>query len=227
MASDSILTVNRALLLLLLSVSCCAPPARAAESTAGLKVLPAPKEVRMLEGKFAMQPSIDILITHPEDGLAAETLRDEVLERSGVKLAIATATAAPKTSIQILLGRLADRNIQRYLQSADVRTGTELGDQGYVLRVTAGGVLAAASSGQGVFYAVQTLRQLLHSEGKSLYAPALVIRDWPSMEWRGVQDDISRGPIPTLDYLKKQVRTLAEYKINLLALNMEHVFDFQ
>ena len=47
------------------------------------------------------------------------------------------------------------------------------------------------------------------------------------MEWRGVHDDISRGPIPTLDYMKKQIRMLAAYKVNLLALYMEHVFDFK
>jgi hypothetical protein len=46
------------------------------------------------------------------------------------------------------------------------------------------------------------------------------------MEWRGVQDDISRGPIPTQGFMKGQIRTLAEYKVNLLALYMEHVFDF-
>jgi hypothetical protein len=77
---------------------------------------------------------------------------------------------------------------------------------------------------------VQTLRQLLRGEGsggKTLAIPSLVIRDWPSMEWRGVSDDISRGPIPTIDYLKMQIRTLAEYKINLVGFNLEHVFDFQ
>ncbi len=42
-----------------------------------------------------------------------------------------------------------------------------------------------------------------------------------------MSDDISRGPIPTVDYLKMQIRTLAEYKINLLGFNMEHVFDFR
>jgi len=47
------------------------------------------------------------------------------------------------------------------------------------------------------------------------------------MEWRGVSDDISRGPIPSLAYLKTQIRTLAEYKINLVGFNMEHVFNFQ
>ena len=47
------------------------------------------------------------------------------------------------------------------------------------------------------------------------------------MQWRGVHDDISRGPILTMDYFKKQIRVLSSYKINLLALYMEHVFDFQ
>ena len=96
-----------------------------------------------------------------------------------------------------------------------------------MIRVTDSGVLVAGRTAQGLFYGVQTLRQLLRAEGKTLCCPAVSIRDWPSMEWRGVQDDISRGPIPTLDYLKMQIRTLAEYKINLFGFNMEHVFDFQ
>ena len=41
-----------------------------------------------------------------------------------------------------------------------------------------------------------------------------------------MQDDISRGPIPTQDFMKRQIRTLAGYKVNLFALYMEHVFDF-
>jgi hypothetical protein len=41
---------------------------------------------------------------------------------------------------------------------------------------------------------VQTLRQLLRQDGKRLLCPAIAIRDWPGLEWRGVQDNISRGP---------------------------------
>jgi len=33
-------------------------------------------------------------------------------------------------------------------------------------------------------------------------------------------------PIPTEDFMKRQIRTLAGYKVNLFALYMEHVFDF-
>ena len=222
----------------LISLAClsCLPLASHAQvndAVRALKILPAPKEVRMAEGRIMIKPSTTILISNSEDRTAAETLQKEIHDRTGIKLSIDFATAAPKTTGHISLGRLTDRGLRSYLESQGVKAdelgSRDLDKQGYVIRVTDSGVLVAGRTGQGLFYGVQTLRQLLRSEagGKTLVVPALVIRDWPSMEWRGVSDDISRGPIPTLDYLKMQIRTLAEYKINLLGFNMEHVFDFQ
>jgi len=224
----------------LLSLAClaCLPLAshsQVNDAARALKLLPAPKEVRIAEGRIVIKPSTTILISNPEDRTAAETLQKEIHDRAGMMLPIHLVTAAPKTTGHISLGRLTDRGLQSYLESQGVKTGDDLGShnldkQGYVIRVTDSGVLVAGRTAQGLFYGVQTLRQLLRPEGpggKLLAMPALVIRDWPSMEWRGVSDDISRGPIPTVDYLKMQIRTLAEYKINLLGFNMEHVFDFQ
>ncbi len=184
---------------------------------------------------MVIKPSTTILIGNTEDRTAAETLQKEIQDRTGMKLSIKEVTAAPKTTGHISLGRLTDRGLRGYLESQGVKVGGESGNEGldrqaYVVRVTESGVLVAGRTGQGLFYGVQTFRQLLRSEGsggKALAVPAVVIRDWPSMEWRGVSDDISRGPIPTIDYLKMQIRTLAEYKINLVGFNMEHVFDFK
>ncbi len=216
----------------------CLPLASHAQVNAAvraLKVLPAPKEVRMTEGRIVIKPSTTILISNAEDRTVAETLQKEIHDRTGMKLPIETVAAVPKTTGHISLGRLTNRGLRSYLESQGVKVGDDLGShdldkQGYVIRVTDSGVQVAGRTAQGLFYGVQTLRQLLRPEGpggKTLAVPALVIRDWPSMEWRGVSDDISRGPIPTLDYLKMQIRTLAEYKINLLGFNMEHVFDFK
>jgi hexosaminidase len=217
---------------ILISFACLslAVHAQANDAIRALKILPAPKEVRIAEGRIVIKPSTTILISNPEDRTAAESLQKEIHDRTGMKLSIESVTAAPKTTGHISLGRLTDRGLRSYLESQGVRVGDDLGSQGYVIRATDSGVLVAGRTAQGLFYGVQTLRQLLRPEGpggKTLAIPALVIRDWPSMEWRGVSDDISRGPVPTLDYLKMQIRTLAEYKINLLGFNMEHVFDFQ
>jgi hexosaminidase len=230
----------------LVSVS-LASYAQVNDASRSLKVLPAPKEVRMGEGKFEIKPSTTILISNSEDRIAAEMLQTEIHDRAGLKLAIEHVTAAPRTTGNISLGRLTDRGLQAHLETQGIKSENDLGSQGYVLRVTPSGVIVAGRSAQGLFYGAQTLRQLLREQEEGgaganaalasragvpapheqLAIPSLTIRDWPSMEWRGVQDDISRGPILTLDYLKMQIRTLAEYKINLLGFNMEHVFDFQ
>lgn len=216
----------------LISFACLslAVHAQSNDAIRALKILPAPKEVRIAEGRIVIKPSTTILISNPEDRTAAESLQKEIHDRTGMKLSIESVTTAPKTTGHISLGRLTDRGLRSYLESQGVKVGDDLGSQGYVIRATDSGVLVAGPTAQGLFYGVQTLRQLLRPEGpggKTLASPALVLRDWPSMEWRGVSDDISRGPVPTLDYLKMQIRTLAEYKINLLGFNMEHVFDFQ
>ncbi|MEK7331180.1 MAG: family 20 glycosylhydrolase, partial [Candidatus Eisenbacteria bacterium] len=81
----------------------------------------------------------------------------------------------------------------------------------------------AARTGAGVFYAVQTLRQMVRVGG----IPAVVIVDRPALRWRGLQDDISRGPVPTVAALERRIRTAAEYKLNLYALYIETAFDYR
>ena len=54
--------------------------------------------------------------------------------------------------------------------------------------------------------------------------PAVKIVDWPTMRWRGISDDISRGPVPTVDYIKRQIRNLAFFKMNMHSFYMEHTF---
>jgi len=59
------------------------------------------------------------------------------------------------------------------------------------------------------------------------FIPGVRIVDWPNMRWRAVSDDISRGPVPTVDYIKRQIRTEAFFKLNLHSFYMEHTFASQ
>src|SRR5208337_2436205 len=101
--------------------------AQANDAARPLKILPAPKEVRMAEGRMMIKPSTTILIGNSEDRTAAETLQKEIHDRTGIKPAIEFVTAASRTTGHISLGRLTDRGLRSYLESQGVNVD-ELGD---------------------------------------------------------------------------------------------------
>jgi hypothetical protein len=52
--------------------------------------------------------------------------------------------------------------------------------------------------------------------------PTGTVRDWPAMKYRGIQDDLSRGPFPTLEFQKHQIRVFAALKANIYSPYFEH-----
>jgi hypothetical protein len=96
--------------------------------------------------------------------------------------------------------------------------------EGYALRVTPDTVRITASTEAGLFYGVQTLRQLVRTQGARLHA--MTIDDRPVLAHRGVMLDVSRGKIPTLATLFSLVDGLAAHKYNQLQLYVEHTFQF-
>ncbi|MGD0522526.1 MAG: family 20 glycosylhydrolase [Terracidiphilus sp.] len=100
-------------------------------------------------------------------------------------------------------------------------------DEGYVIALTSQNWIAViAETSAGLFYGAQTLKQLLRGEEPfpQLYVPT--IRDWPAMAHRGLSDDWSRGPLPNMDFLKREIRTLAAYKYNIFSPYFEHTYAY-
>lgn len=96
--------------------------------------------------------------------------------------------------------------------------------EGYRLGIDACGATVVAGDEAGLFYGVQTLRQLLRTRGRRL--PALAIDDAPALPHRGVMLDVSRGKVPTLATLLDLADRLAAHKYNQLQLYIEHTFAF-
>ena len=188
-----------------------------------LRVLPRPKQVELGDGHLRLaRHAVISLSPHfaREDKLAAEMLMQEI-EGAGVKARIAMGGAG-----KIHLRRM--RRGEAAYPKLEGEAAERFAEEGYVVRVTPRGAIVAAPSAAGLFYGVQTLRQLVHpDDGGGASLPAVKIVDWPALKWRGVHDDLSRGPIPTLAYMKKQIRTLAEYKVNMFSLYMEYVFAYR
>src|SRR5208282_4676747 len=139
----------------------------------------------MRDGGFRVGPKTRIFVQfghQTEDRLAAETLAEQVADQSGLKLDIVGVKSVRKSDgSAIVLARLDDPRVRRYLARKGLKDQV-VGDQGYLLFSDKSKVVVAANSGEGLFYGVQTLRQLLRPAGKGLVCPAVEIRDWPNLE---------------------------------------------
>ncbi|HEY4286289.1 MAG TPA: family 20 glycosylhydrolase [Puia sp.] len=94
-----------------------------------------------------------------------------------------------------------------------------IGDQGYILVLHENVRFIAAKTEAGLFYGLQSLRQLIRAK----WDREILVADWPSFPFRMVYDDISRGPISTVSYIKQQIERMAELKLNGLSFYIEHV----
>jgi len=170
------------------------------DGRAQLKLVPAPKEVQLRDGGFRVGPRTKIFVQlghQSEDRIAAETLAEQVEDQSGLKLDILGMKAAGKAEDgAIVLARLQDSRVRRFLARNGLKADELVGEDGYLLFSDKSHLIVAANTGQGLFYGVQTLRQLLRPAGKGLLCPAVGIRDWPSLERHDAQGDLSRGAPP-------------------------------
>jgi len=87
-----------------------------------------------------------------------------------------------------------------------------IGKQAYRLRVRKDGVQIEGASPAGVFYGIQTLRQMITADKT---APEVDILDWPDLPVRMVMVDSARQN-ETPDYYRRLIQFLARYKINTL-----------
>jgi hexosaminidase len=200
----------------------------AAASALELQLIPQPREVKITGQSLHITPRLKIEIVSPnshEDLLAAASLQRELKRVTGREYALDSAVV-PAESPSIVLGRFGQPALEKLLRARGIST-EGIGEQGYVLDVSPDQVLVAGRDAAGLFYGVQTLRQLLIGDGQEVQIPGVSIRDWPALRYRGTQVDLARGPVPKLSYLKRIVRTIAEFKMNQLYLYMEDSFRLQ
>ncbi len=103
-----------------------------------------------------------------------------------------------------------------------VACGEERDSEDYALQITTEEVLIAVAGYKGVYYAVQTLRQLCRDG----VLPCVDITDAPDYRYRGFYQDVSRGRIPTVETVKRLVDRLSALKMNSLQLYVEHTHRF-
>lgn len=86
--------------------------------------------------------------------------------------------------------------------------------ESYIIKVTPKNISITAVSSAGLYYAVQTLRQLIEGLGDKAVIPEVEIEDWPSLVYRGFMMDMSHMQFPKVEEIKNQIDFLARWKTN-------------
>lgn len=170
-------------------------------------LLPRPKEMQTTQESFRITPETRIVLTpdaRPET-LCAKQLQSDLTRFAGLTLPI--LCGVPREGDIVL--------------AANPGSG-----EGYSLTITHCSVQVKAPGGTpGLFYGVQTLRQIVRQSGGML--PGLCIADEPVFPHRGFYHDATRGRTPTLSWLRQMADEACFYKLNQLQLYVEHTYLFR
>lgn len=166
------------------------------------QVVPLPAHMQRNAGEFVLTSATRIVA----DGAArpeAQMLRDYLRPATGFDLPLAAAGGT--NVIQLKL---------------DKKLAT-LGKEGYRLASDVHGVTITAAEPAGLFYGVQTVRQMLPADiyrkaqvQRRWQLPAVRIEDQPRFGWRGSHLDTARHFMPK-SFVLKHIELLAQNKMNV------------
>ena len=182
------------------------------QQSVNLGIIPTPQHIEVNDGYFVLDETT-LIINNLE---ISNTLKSDILEITGMDLILSNKTNKKKNAI--------------VFQLKDSIPAKENKAQSYIINIVPQLITIEAPTHQGLFYGAQSLKQLIRHQlltENNLEIPCYYIFDYPSLEYRGWMDDISRGPIPTTDFIKEEIRRLAEYKFNFFNLYTEHLFRLE
>ena len=200
-----------------------------ADAAAGLRLVPFPKEVRLAAGAFPLPAAGGALVlalsSAADLGGEVAVLERELAQAGAVRLTRASVAAAG-APVPVLWLTLAAEEYRPAAGAELPSPPAEGWGEGYTLQVNPDHVLATATTATGLRHALRTLTQLCRANRQGRALPALASRDWPSLRYRGYQDDMTRGPSSRPAFLREEIDLGAAAKMNLFTYYMEQQFSF-
>jgi hexosaminidase len=192
------------IIVILLLVTGCKSDAPV-NSPGNYAIIPAPVSLIELKGDFVFTAKSRIILStfSDETRLAAGFLSHLIANPTGFHAEVAEGKKPESGSVFMMLDTAIKNN------------------EGYLLTITPKNIIIKAKSAPGLFYAVQTIRQLMPPdvekplvvEGFRLAVPACEIKDAPRFPYRGMHLDVCRHFFPPED-VKRYIDMIALNKMN-------------
>lgn len=166
-----------------------------------IAIIPQPQHIEVGKGQFLL--NADTIIVTPDVAIA--------------NLVIDYLQPATSFDLNSVPESDADTNVIILELSDEASNNPE----GYQLNVTADAIIVTAPQAIGLFYGIQTLRQLLPAQIMSnvpvadveWIIPVVKIIDEPKFTWRGLHLDVARHMFP-VEFIKKFIDMMVFYKYN-------------
>ncbi|MEG0517350.1 MAG: family 20 glycosylhydrolase [Bacteroidales bacterium] len=180
------------------------PMVSAAQNMAEINLIPKPQNIVAGEGFFKITPNTAII---SQDTFSGHYLRDKLLK-------------ATKYNINVFEKSSNEISGKHNCFNICLSDSYSIPREGYELSVTPAGVFIKASDKAGIFYAIQTILQLLpptiygNATGWEKWEiPAVEIKDYPRFSYRGMHLDVSRTFFDK-DIIYNYLDWLSYHKIN-------------
>lgn len=183
-------------------------------SEMGYSVIPTPRKTELSgeELEFSSKWSLSTGALD-SDHIAVRTLVKEMKELYGIKLQKGGAS-----------GKVIKLAAEEEAVAAEARP--ELAKQGYYMKITPDKISVTGNSGQGLFYGVQTLIQLLkEASGGRWILPEGEIWDWPSGKLRFLHWD-TKNHQDRMKTLKRYLDWSAKFKVNMIGFELADKFAY-
>jgi hexosaminidase len=168
-----------------------------------VSIIPQPERVTLREGTFALDAQTQLVASGKAATNSAQFLAQYLKQYYGLDLAIVRKQNNLQNSI-----RLAVRK----------QTGSVSGQ--YTLESSPTGVMLQSADPEGLFYAMQSLIQLLPpAQGDKLQIASVSITDKPRFSYRGMHLDVARHMFP-VSFIKRYIDFVALHKMNYFHIHL-------
>lgn len=192
--------------ILLLFIFCCPFTTKA---QGNINIIPWPQQVVDGKGYFTFNNTTSVVYERQNKalGIAVSPLLKKLKAATDIKM----KTGSKAGAVNNITVKLTDKIKE---------------EEGYALSVTPGGINISAKTPVGVFYAIQSLLQLLPVEiesntlvkGVGWKVPVVEIKDAPSFSYRGLMLDVARHYMQ-YEFIEKLIDLMAMQKMNTLHLH--------
>ena len=161
-----------------------------------LAIIPQPSQVTQTEGTFNLNQAT---------ALSFDTSKPELKSIAGQL----------NEYLQKYYGfTLPENGKAKQMVSFKLNKALQGSDEGYLLKVDPKEIVITAKTPAGIFYCVQSLKQMLPlTQNGPLAVPCAEINDQPRFAWRGLHLDVGRHYFP-VSFIKKYIDNMAMYKLN-------------